>query len=436
MNYTTKRYIFFVLISLLTLIAPFIVINGNHMLLLSFEKLQFHFLWFSFDVGNFYLMPFLLMFVFIGIFAMTTMFGRVWCGWACPQTIFRVLYRDFIEGTLLDLRTIKNKQKEVKYNSFVKVLKQGIGYTLWGVITVIVAINFIWYFVPPEDFFAYMTKPEEHLFMIGFIGVFAGILFLEIVFVKENFCAYVCPYVRVQSVLYDSDTKHVIYDESRGGKIYQGDNKLISNIKQWTANEECTTCEACVKVCPTGIDIRKGLQLECINCLECADACSVVMGKKDKKSLISWGSINFVTHKIKKSIFTRKNVLYMIALVTSLFLAFYFGMDKDPVMLNINKTTQLYKVRENGKIENDYVLTIKNSQRKDYTYVLKLEDENFQIKRFRSFKLKSGKLVKKVLVISSDIQPKDLTKLKLTIFAKEDKTISLTKELVFISPKK
>ena len=116
MNYSKKRYITYALITIFTITLPFIKINGNHMLLLSFDKLEFHLLGVVFNMNELYVMPFLLMFLFIGIFAMTAIFGRVWCGWACPQTIFRVIYRDLIESTILDLRRIKNKQKDIDYN--------------------------------------------------------------------------------------------------------------------------------------------------------------------------------------------------------------------------------------------------------------------------------------------------------------------------------
>jgi polyferredoxin len=162
MSYTKKRYINYALITIFVMVLPFITIDGNHMLLLSFEKLEFHFLGFSFDVNELFVMPFLLMFLFIGIFAMTSMFGRVWCGWACPQTIFRVIYRDLIESTILDLRRIKNKQKDIDYSKRKNQIRKYIGLLLWMAITLVIASNFMWYFVPPEDFFTYIQDPIKH----------------------------------------------------------------------------------------------------------------------------------------------------------------------------------------------------------------------------------------------------------------------------------
>ena len=148
MFYSKKRYLIYFIITIFIMIIPFITINDNHLLLLSFEKLQFHLLGSVYSVSELYVMPFLLMFLFIGIFALTSIFGRVWCGWACPQTIFRVIYRDLIESTILDSRRIKNKQKDIDYNKKSNQLKKYLSLVLWGIITLIIACNFMLYFVP------------------------------------------------------------------------------------------------------------------------------------------------------------------------------------------------------------------------------------------------------------------------------------------------
>ena len=442
MSYTKKRYLTYLFITAFTLVLPFITIDGNHMLLLSFDKLQFHILGFVYNVNELYVMPFLLMFLFIGIFAMTAIFGRVWCGWSCPQTIFRTIYRDLIESTILDIRRIKNKQKDIDYSKKSNQLKKYISIFLWIIISTIIATNFMWYFVPPEDFFVYIQNPANHSFMIIFIISIAMFLVFDIVFMKENFCVYVCPYSRIQSVLYDDNTKQVVYDTSRGGNVFVNNEKSIFKMKEWKANEECTTCEACVKICPTNIDIRKGLQVECINCLECSDACTTVMGKLGKKSLINWGSTNSVINKRISTLLTKRNITYFISLLLCLVLAGLFASKKEYFLLNINKTTKLYNIKENAKVSNNYILTFQNTQDKTYTYNLSLEDnERFRIKRFKAFKLGPNKRVKKILIIEtkkrlylSDNKDTPL-KIKLIARAIEDEKITLQKELAFIYPR-
>lgn len=440
MSYRKKRYLVYTLLTTFIMVLPFITINENHILLLSFDKLQFHILGIAFNVNEFYVMPFLLMFLFIGIFALTSMFGRIWCGWSCPQTIFRVIYRDLIESTILDLRKIKNKQKEINYNKNINQLKKYFAIFLWFIITLVISTNFMFYFIPPEDFFIYIQNPDEHSFMIIFILSIASFLVYDIVIMKENFCVYVCPYSRIQSVLYDNNTKQVTYDFNRGGTVYKNGTKSIFKINQWNNSEECTTCEACVKVCPTHIDIRKGLQVECINCLECSDACSDVMAKLNKQSLINWGSTNKVLNKKDISIFTKRNIIYFVSLFLCIFLAFYFSLEKENFLVNVNKTTELYNKKENGIISNNYILTIHNTQDKNYTFDIKLVDNtNFKIKRFESFELKANEKIKKILIIETNKEYEKFdntsSNLSVEIFAKEDEKIKIIKQIAFLHPK-
>lgn len=441
MSYTKKRYITYILITLFIMGTPFVTIDGNHLLLLSFERLQFHFIGFVFNVNELFIMPFLLMLLFIGIFAVTSIFGRVWCGWACPQTIFRVLYRDLIEGTLLDLTKIKNKQKSADYSKVKNIFRKAVAITLWSILSIIIATNFILYFIPSEDFFFYMKTPSEHIFMIIFILSIAGFLVFDIIVMKENFCQYVCPYSRVQSVLYDDDTKQVVYDTNRGGDIYQSGEKSILNIKQWSNNEECTTCEACVKVCPTHIDIRKGFQFECINCLECSDACSTVMGKLGKKSLINWGSTNSVLNKIKNTIYSKKNMMYLVAIILSIVFTVVYTKKQEPILAQFNKTTKLYNIKSDGVVTNNYVLTIRNNQKEPYSYDIKIDDERFFVKRFQTRQIDANKEKKFILIIGSKTRLK-LSDTKITvlnldakIFAKENKKLEISRKISFIYPR-
>ena len=422
MSYTKKRYINYALITIFVMVLPFITIDGNHMLLLSFEKLEFHFLGFSFDVNELFVMPFLLMFLFIGIFAMTSIFGRIWCGWACPQTIFRVIYRDLIESTILDLRRIKNKQKDIDYSKRKNQIRKYIGLLLWMVITLVIASNFMWYFVPPEDFFAYIQDPFEHTVLILFVLSIAMFLVYDIVFMKENFCMYVCPYSRIQSVLYDNDTKQVVCDTSR--------------------TSDCTSCNACVKICPTHIDIRKGLQVECINCLECSDACDTVMTKLNKENLILWGSTNKVLNKKNQSIWTKRNIAYFVSLFITVIFAISMMVDKQYFIVNVNKTTEMYKIKDDNTVVNNYVFTIQNREDKIQRYFIEaLDNENFELDKFSSFELNPNERVKKIVKIKakqrlylSDMKDTPLS-IKVRIYAVDEPKKELIKDVSFVYPK-
>ncbi|MDD2894954.1 MAG: cytochrome c oxidase accessory protein CcoG [Aliarcobacter sp.] len=443
--YRYRRYVGYMIASIVALSLPFIRIDGNHIFLLSFDKKQLHLLGVAFDMQELYLMPFLLMLLFLGIFAATSLGGRAWCGWACPQTIFRVIYRDLIESWLLGLRRIKNKQKEPDLSKAQNKTKKVVGIILWALLALIAASDFMWFFVPPEDFLAYLQDPTEHLFLIGFVLAIAAFLVYDVVFLKEDFCVYICPYSRVQSVLYDNDTYQAIYSTNRGGEIYNDHKeKIIFKAKDLpdSANE-CTTCESCVTVCPTHIDIRKGLQLECINCLECVDACTSVMGKLGRPSLVQWSSTNSIKNNLPTKMIRRSTIMYFVALVVVIGLLFLMGGEKEHMLLNVNKTTELYKVKENHVVSNNFLLLFQNTESKTLTYDLEIVDHSdIKIKRFEPFTLSPGKLAKKVVILETDkILVSDKVKdtpITVTIkaFAKEDpENVVVYRKAVFIYPR-
>lgn len=440
-----KRYYGYIIATIVALGMPFIRIDGNHIFLLSFDKKQLHLLGTAFDMQELYLMPFLLMLLFLGIFAVTSLGGRAWCGWACPQTIFRVIYRDLIESKLLGLRRIKNKQKEPDLSKAENKTKKVIGIIIWACLALIAAADFMWYFVPPEDFFAYLQNPTEHLFLIGFVLAIAAFLIYDVVFLKEDFCVYICPYSRVQSVLYDNDTYQAIYSTNRGGQIYnENKEKIIFKAKDLPEQtNECTTCESCVTVCPTHIDIRKGLQLECINCLECVDACTTVMGKLGKPSLVQWSSTNAIKNDIPTKMVRKSTIMYFVALLVVIGLLFVMGGEKEHMLLNINKTTQLYKVKENNVVANNFVLLFQNTEAVPLTYDIEVVDHpDIKSTRFEPFTLSPGKLAKKVVILETDkVLVSDNTKdtpitLTLKAFAKEDpEKVKVFRKAVFIYPR-
>ncbi len=403
--YRYKRYVVFVIATIFALVIPWIKINGAHFFLLNFDHKQIHLFFTKFDMQELYVMPFLLIFGFLGVFFMTTLGGRVWCGWMCPQTIFRVIYRDLIQTKLLHIRkSIFNKQKEPQGQNF----KRFIGFMIWVVLSFIAAIDFIWFFVPPEDFLKYIQNPAEHTVMITTILIVAGFLIYDVVKLKEDFCIYVCPYARVQSVMYDEETIQTIYDTERGGHIYSEDQevKLVHNLKELKAKEpdaECTFCDSCVRVCPTHIDIKRGTQLECINCLECADACTKVMGALGKPSLISWTSLSAIKEHRRPKFLRFRTVAYGIALTAALIGILVMGSKKEHMLLNINRTAQLYKIKDGGRVNNAYIFLFQNTDRKDHTYYFEVEGHpDIHILRPKKpFKLGAGKKAQKVVVLST-----------------------------------
>lgn len=439
--YYKKRYFFFTIASLVSLVLPFITINGNHMFLLSFDKKELHLAGIAFTVQQFYLMPFLLIFLFMFIFFLTSLGGRVWCGWACPQTIFRVIYRDVIEGSLLGMHKRTNKQKS---NS--TVLKKTVAVILWSALSLVAASNFVWYFVPPEDFFRYLADWQNHLVLVGMVGIIAGFLIYDVIILAEKFCVYVCPYVRIQSALIDNNTVLEIYDEKRGGVIYDHSSDKVTKIADKPSEGDCIGCMACVRVCPTHIDIRKGPgQLECINCLECSDACEPIMAKLGKPNLINWTSPNAMNGN-KPSIFRFKTLAYMIVMGLCIVAVLIIGSKKESMLLNINRTSQLYMVKDEGKtIENAYEFLFENTQDAKHDFYFEVMDnpDIKIVKPSEPFDLGADKMVKKVVVLSSTntenvkAHEDTITKIKIRAYAVDsNETVFVLRDTVFIYPGK
>jgi cytochrome c oxidase accessory protein FixG len=452
-SYRIKRYWAYIIATIMALGMPWITIGGNHLFLLSFDQKKLHLAGISFDMQELYLMPFLLMLLFLGIFTVTAIGGRAWCGWACPQTIFRVIFRDGIETKLLGLRKrIKNKQKDPDMSKMENKIKYLVAILLWSVLAFIAAADFLWFFVPPEDFFAYLSDPLEHLTLLGMLVGIAVFIILDVVFIKENFCVYICPYSRVQSVLYDEATIMAVYDPIRGGDIYEG--KGYAREKQFSKQKEllkvdesaeCTTCESCVTVCPTHIDIRKGLQLECINCLECVDACTTVMGKLGKPSLVQWSSEKETLRHEGKTDYLRPKVIgYFVVLLIVLVTLFVMGSKKENMLLDINKSPRLYKVLDKGVVQNDYIFMFANTDSKVHTYYFEIiGNDKIKIKRpSEAFRISAGKKRKKVIILESteiliDNTHKDTPiPIKIRAYAVDEKErIIIDRDAVFIYPR-
>ncbi len=447
MSYASKRYIMYIFATIIALTLPFIIIDGNHFFLLNFDQKQLHLFFIKFDMQELYLMPFLLIILFLGIFLTTVMGGRAFCGWTCPQTIFRVVYRDLIETKILRLRrSIKNKQKEPDYSSTVNKIKNILAILIWSILALIASADFTWYFVPPETFFEYLKNPAEHTILFGFVTILTLFLIYDVIWLKENFCVYICPYSRVQSVLYDNETIMAIYDKSRGGAIYNSSKeKIVNKQKELPAGSECTTCESCVTVCPTHIDIRKGLQLECINCLECVDACTTVMGKLNKPTLVNWSSVKEIDDKKGKTQYFRpKTIGYIAILILMLLILIKMGSEKEMMLLNINKETRLYSIDDNGsRVNNSYIFLFQNTDNLDHKYYFKVEHEHIKIKTpTQPFMIKAGHSMKKIVVLYTDEvlgidERKDITvPIQITAFATDlNETIQVKREAIFVYPK-
>ena len=435
LSYAKRRYIFFACITLFVFVLPFIRVNDAQLFLLSFDKSRVDLFFTKFDMQELYLLPFLFIILFLSIFFLTTLAGRVWCGWSCPQTIFRTIFRDLLQTKILKIRkNIQNKQNEPKG----QILKRTLAVGIWCILALVISANFLWYFVPPLDFFAYLKEPSEHGVLLAFWLVIAIWLVYDVIILKENFCIYVCPYARVQSVMFDNDTIQVIYNQKRGGVIYNGQEKFKKPKEEGAL---CTGCEACVRICPTHIDIRKGMQLECINCLECSDACAKVMKHFDESSLIEWRSINSIKEQKRVKILRFRTIAYLVILGIVLTAGALMSGKKESMLLNINRTSELYKILGENEVENSYVFLVQNTQNKEHAFYFEVDDKNIEISRpNKPFILKAGAKQRVIVTLKSknkNLSDKDLLKhINIKAYATDEPAISVQRQSTFIYPKR
>jgi cytochrome c oxidase accessory protein FixG len=297
-----RRTIFFWFLILLYLVLPWIYINGKPALMLNIFTREFTFMGFSLHGVE----PVLIFLVVISslflIAFMTSLFGRVWCGWACPQTVFIQQIFSKIE-TLVEGNARTRRVLDESPWTAGKIFKRSLKWFLFTIISLHIAHTFFGYFVGPRELLQMsLHSPSENLGIFIAVMIFTAILLFDFGWFREQFCIIACPYGRMQSVLMDENSLVVAYDNKRG--------EPRRNTVPRDQEGDCINCYACVKVCPTGIDIRRGTQLECIACTNCIDACDEIMDKmKRPHGLIRYSSESELSGKIRKT-FTPRSIAY------------------------------------------------------------------------------------------------------------------------------
>ncbi len=370
-NYHTKRVIVSVLLLALFFATPFIKFHGRPFLLLNFLERKFILFGHVFWPQDFFLLAITAITFFVFIILFTVAFGRVWCGWACPQTLFlEMVFRKieyWIEGDANQQR--KLNQSNWDTSKTIKKLSKHIIYIL---ISLLIAHTAMAYLIGVDQVKEIISQsPTEHL--SGFIGLiaFTGIFYGVFAWFREQACVVVCPYGRLQSVLLVKDSIVVAYDWLRGekrGKLKKDQSKIIEK------QGDCIDCKLCVHVCPTGIDIRNGTQLECVNCTACIDACDEVMIKIEKpKGLIRYSSYNAIKEG-KQKLLTPRIIGYSFVLIALLTLLGYFIFTRADIETTILKAPgTLYTKTDDGQITNLYTIEFMNKTFDDIPLTLKIE---------------------------------------------------------------
>lgn len=349
-------------------ILPWLEMDGRQIVLFDLPARKFHVFWLTFWPQDFLLLAFLLILAAFTLFFFTALAGRLWCGYACPQTVWTEVYL-WIERKLEGSRLQQMKLDKAAL-SFNKIFRKTIKHFLWLLIAGATAVTYVSYFTSEKvlsyNLFTFQLAGWE-LFWVAF---FTLATYINAGWMREQVCKYMCPYARFQSAMFDNDTLIISYDEKRGEP--RGARKAGEDFQQQGLGS-CINCTMCVQVCPTGIDIRDGLQYECIGCSACIDVCDDVMDKMDyPKGLIRYTTQNAINGKTSHILRPRIIIYFILLLVFSTLFIFSITQRTAIDLDVIRDRNQLYR-ETSGLIENIYTLKLINMDNVDHEFDINVE---------------------------------------------------------------
>ena len=373
--YNARTIVSFFLLAIL-IAAPFIKVNGHPFVLFDFLNRKFVLFGIYFGPHDFHIFVLAMIATIVFVVLFTAVFGRVFCGWACPQTIFMEMVFRKIEYWIEGDANEQRKLKSAPWTSsifFKKTLKNLI---FFGIAFFISNI-FLSYIIGMDELLKIISDPpSEHIQGLLAITAFSGVFYFIFSSFREQVCTIVCPYGRLQGVLLDRDSIVIAYDNIRGEP-----RSKFKKDEGWDNRGDCIDCYQCVDVCPTGIDIRNGIQLECVNCTACIDACDYVMDKvKRPRGLIRYASLNSIEKKSKFR-FTPRAIGYSVLLTVLLGVLSFLLLTRTDFSINILRTPGLlFQEQPGDKVSNLYDLNIVNKTFTETPVQLKLENLTGELK--------------------------------------------------------
>ncbi len=370
-----KRTVLSVLYLVLFFSLPFIYVNGEPLFLANISERKFILFGAIFWPQDLFLFVLGMLTFILFIVLFTVVFGRIFCGWACPQTIFmEMVFRKieyWIEGDASHQKALNKKKWDTD-----KVIKKTVKISLFFFVSFIIANTFLAYLISKDVVLnLYKQGLVENSGTFISLLIFTTVFFFVYLWFREQVCIVVCPYGRLQGVLLDRNSILVAYDYTRGEK------RAKFKKNEVRSNGDCIDCGQCVKVCPTGIDIRNGTQLECINCTACIDACDHMMESVSlPKGLIRFDSENGIASKQKLKITTR-TLAYSLVLLMLLGVLVALLYSRTDVETTIMRTPgMLYQEQPNDCVSNLYNIELVNKTHYFLPIFLKIESINGKIK--------------------------------------------------------
>ena len=362
---------------------PWIQIGGYPAAFFDIAGGRFHLFGLTLAFQDLWLLFFVITGLGFTLFFVTSLLGRVWCGWACPHTVFLDhVYRRierFIEGD-----AVKRRALAAAPLSFTKIAKRTLKHGLYVLVSAIIAHLFLAYFVSlPEVWSMIRSAPAEHWSAFGFMAVSTGILYFNFAWFREQLCIVICPYGRIQSALIDDHSMVVGYDAARGeprGKPRPAAENPLTSFAGLPAVAsakvgDCVDCHRCVQVCPTGIDIRHGLQLECIGCTACIDACDDVMTRLDRpRGLIRYDSQNAFAGKPTRW-FRPRTIVYGILLLIGAGVATWALSTVRPANFSVTRITGAPYIVDADAIRNQFLVRIVNKRAEPQQFTLSVQHD-------------------------------------------------------------
>ncbi len=364
-NYRTyvSWFFFIVFIAL-----PFIKYNGRPLFLFNIPEAKFIIFGKVFWPQDFFIFGLTMVAFVIFIVLFTAAFGRLFCGWICPQTIFMEMVFRKIEYAIEGDATEQKLLSKSTWNTN-KIIKKSTKHLVFFLMSFLIANFFLSYIIGVDALWTIITGPvSEHLAGLASILIFSAVFYAVYAFFREQACTVVCPYGRLQGVLLDRNSLIVAYDYKRGeprGKVKEKESLHLG---------DCIDCLQCVKVCPTGIDIRNGTQLECVNCTACIDACDNIMDKVGRpRGLIRYASENGIENRETLKYTTRMKLYTALLLVLLVILTTLLVTRKDVDATIMRTPGMLYQERGNDSISNLYNIKVVNKTMADIPLTVRLE---------------------------------------------------------------